>query len=61
MMSHREVKFWYWVVDLLPRKLVYFCVMKCWVHATTQVYRDKMPDEVTWSMAVKAWPMGSKS
>lgn len=54
-MSLREVKFWYWLVDRLPKKLVYFCMMKIWAHATTKVYTDKGPDEVTWSMACKAW------
>jgi hypothetical protein len=54
-MSTREVNFWCWVVDRLPKKLVYFCVMKVWSYATTQVYIDKHPDEVTWNMALNAW------
>lgn len=57
-MSLREVNFWYWVVKFLPRKLVYFCVMRVWVYATTRVYTDKQPDEVTCFMAVKAWEVG---
>lgn len=52
-MSLRQVKFWYWLVDLLPKKLVYFTVMRVWARATTEKYTDKHPDEVTWSMAVK--------
>jgi len=54
-MSDKEVRFWYWVVDRLPRKLVYFCVMRVWADATTKVHTDKHPDEVTWSMALDAW------
>ena len=26
-MNIKEVNFWYWVVKLLPKKLVYFCFM----------------------------------
>lgn len=52
-MSHREIKFWYWLVGLLPRKMLYFTVNHVWARATVEKYRDKHPDEVTWSMAVK--------
>lgn len=34
-MTAREVNFWYWLVDKLPNKLVYFCFMKVWANATT--------------------------
>lgn len=37
-MTMREVTFWYWLVDRLPRKLVYFCFMKVMAHATTGKY-----------------------
>jgi hypothetical protein len=52
-MSPREVKFWYWVVDLLPKKILYFCVMKVWVDATMGQHKGKHPDDITWSMAVQ--------
>lgn len=47
------MKFWYWLVGLFPKKLLYFTVMHVWARATTEKYTDKHPDEVTWSMAVK--------
>lgn len=52
-MNVRQVKFWYWIVGLIPKKLLYFSVMHVWARATTEKYTDKHPDEVTWSMAVK--------
>ena len=32
-MKLEEVNFWYWLVDLLPSKLVYFCFLKVWYDA----------------------------
>lgn len=52
-MSLKEVKFWYWLVQFLPKKVRYFVVMDVWAKATTVNFPDKSPDEVTWSMAVK--------
>jgi len=52
-MSLREIKFWYFIVRHLPKKLVYFCVMHTWAVAS-QKYPDKVPDKISWSDAVKA-------
>lgn len=52
-MKLREVTFWYWLAERLPKKLLYFAVMHVWARATTEMYRDKAPDEVTLFMAVK--------
>lgn len=53
MMSRREIRFWFWLTNLFPDKLLYFCIMIVWARATTRLYKDKSPDEVTWSMALK--------
>lgn len=37
-MNKRRVNFWYWIVDKLPRTLVYFCFMKVAAFATTGKY-----------------------
>lgn len=51
-MSLRELKFWYWLVDHLPNKLVYFCVMHAFSRAST-IHPYKHPNEITWLDAVK--------
>ena len=40
MMSLGQVNFWYWVVDRLPKKLVYFCFLRVWHHATHGEYKN---------------------
>ena len=39
----------YW----LPRKLLYFAVIRAWAIATTEKYTDRTPDSLTWSEVVK--------
>jgi len=46
-------KFWFSVARLVPRKLVYFCIIRAWAYATGAVYTNKSPDEVTWDMVLK--------
>jgi hypothetical protein len=53
MMNMREVNFWYALVDLLPRKLVYFCFMKVMAYATTDQYGDTIVPELTGMDAIQ--------
>jgi hypothetical protein len=46
-MTVREVKFWYWLVGLLPKRLVYFCFMSVMAHSTTGKYGDTIVPELT--------------
>lgn len=46
-------RFWKWVAYKAPKELLYFCVIRTWAIATTQVHTDKTPDEVNWHMACK--------
>lgn len=46
-MTHRESSLWYWVVRLLPKKLIYFCFMKVMAHATTGKYGDTVVPQLT--------------
>ena len=41
------------IANLLPRKILYFAVIKAWAIATTGKYHDKTPDELTWSDVLK--------
>ena len=36
------------IVWLLPRKFLYFSVLRAWAIASTEKFRDKEPDEIKW-------------
>ena len=46
-MTTRQKKFWYWVVNRLPRKLVYFCSRKVFTFATTEKYGNTEVPKLT--------------
>ncbi len=48
-------KFYQWLANRLPRKLVYFAYIRLHAAATTGKYSHRCPDEVDWSEALKAW------
>lgn len=54
-MNIKEVNFWYWLVDLLPAKLLYFCFMKVMCHATTGKYGNTNVPELEGMEAVKRY------
>ena len=45
--SVREVNFWYWLVSILPKSLVYFSFMHVMAHATTGKYGNTIVPELT--------------
>ena len=54
-MRIKEINFWYWVVRLLPVKLVYFCFMHVMAHATTGKYGNTVVPELSGMVAVKRY------
>ncbi len=50
-----EVNLWYWLVDRLPKKLIYFCFMKVMVHATTGKYGNTEVPNITGMEAIKRY------
>ena len=54
-MSNKEVNRWYWLVDHLPKKLLYFCFMKVRVHSTTGNYGETVVPELTGMDAIKRY------
>ena len=45
MKSQKEISFWYWLVGLMPKKLVYFSFMHVMAYATTGKYGNTIvPD-----------------
>ncbi len=54
-MSIKEVGRWFWFVDMLPRKLLYFCFLKVMAHATTGQYGETVVPELTGMDAIKRY------
>ncbi len=54
-MNTREVGFWYWLVDLLPKKLVYFCFMHVMAYSTTGDYGSTIVPELSGIDAIKRY------
>ena len=49
-------KFYQWVANLLPRKLVFFCYMQFMAYVTTHGEGERMTqDEVGFSKAIEIW------
>ncbi len=46
-MSVRELKFWYWIVKRIPKKIKYFCFMHIMAYSTTGKYGDTIVPELT--------------
>lgn len=37
----------------LPKRVLYYCVIRIWAELTVEVYPKKTPEEVTWLMACR--------
>jgi hypothetical protein len=48
-------RFWMWLARRLPRRLVYACVMRVGVHATTGDYSWQIVPDLTLIDALKRW------
>lgn len=47
--------FWFRLTQMVPKKLVYFCGIRLWCHATTGKYSDTIPDAITMSEILIRW------
>ena len=54
-MKLREVNFWYWLVRLLPNKLVYFCFMHVMAYSTTGRYGTTIVPELSGMEAIERY------
>ena len=52
-MGNKEVKFWYWLVAKLPKKVIYFCFMYVMAYATTGKYGNTIVPELSGMDAIK--------
>jgi len=39
-----------WLVRLVPRSWLYWCVIQAWAYTTTEKHTDLTPGEVSWDM-----------
>ena len=46
-MSVFEINLWYWIVDKLPKKLLYFCFMHIMAYSTTGKYSNTIVPDLT--------------
>ena len=37
----------------LPTRILYWCIIRIWARMTGEIFTNKHPDEITWSMAIK--------
>ena len=54
-MKVREMNFWYRLVRLLPKKLVYFCFIHVTAYATTGKYSNTVVPELSCMDAIKRY------
>ena len=54
-MGNKEVKFWYFLVGLLPKKMVYFCFMKVMAYSTTGKYGSTVVSGLSGMGAIKRY------
>lgn len=47
--------FYQTIAWLLPKKLIYFCLIRGWANATTGKYEDTDATKITVAMMVKRW------
>lgn len=51
----RKEKLWMAFVWRLPRRLVYWCVIRCFAHGTTGVYGGTHPSSLTFDTLLDRW------
>ena len=54
-MNVKETNFWFWLVKLLPNKLVYFCFMHVMAYSTTGKYSSTIVPELSGMDAIKRY------
>jgi len=54
-MTIKEVNFWYFLVKLLPKKLIYFCFMHVMAYSTTGKYGNTIAPELIGIEAIKRY------
>lgn len=56
-----KVNVWQWLANKLPKRLVYFAVIRVWAHGTTGTFGATQPIELTVDEAIRRWPGNEQS
>ena len=59
-MNVNITKMWFWIVGLLPKKLVYFCFMHVMAYSTTGKYGTTIIPDLTGMEAAKRYEVDKK-
>lgn len=43
----------FWIARKLPRKIVYYAIIRAWAYSSVESYPSKHIDEITWSEVLK--------
>jgi len=54
-MKKEKVPFYDWLAWKLPKKLIYFCLLRAWAKATTGKYGKEDATKVTMDDAIRRW------
>lgn len=54
-MSRTQERFWFWLAWRLPRRLVYFAVIRAWAHGTTGQWGDTEAPGLRVDEALQRW------
>jgi len=46
-MNSREVNFWHWFVDKIPKRIMYFCFIHVMAYSTTGKYGSSVVSELS--------------
>ena len=55
VMKIHEVSFWYWIVNKLPKRLIYFCFLHVMSYATTGKYGNTIVPELSGMDAIQRY------
>jgi hypothetical protein len=54
-LARQSERTWTSFVWRLPRRAIYWAVIRCFAHGTTGQYGNTHPDELGWSEALNRW------
>lgn len=54
-MKRNKVNFYHWLINKLPKKIIYFCFIHVMVHGTTGKYASTKVPELTGMDALKRY------
>jgi hypothetical protein len=59
-MKKKEIDFWFWLVRLLPEKIIYFCFVHVMAYSTTGKYGSTIMPELSGMDAIDRYSKDKK-